>query len=119
MLCMIQEFDMTFSFRRTTAALVALALAAGTMAAQAQTSAASPADVVPEPGVVVSGGVQVPAYAAVYPAPVYAAPAYAAPVAYVQAPSYYIDPVATVLTAVGVGLLFGVGGHHGPAPRRW
>ena len=110
---------MTFSFRRTTAALVTLALAAGTVAAQAQTSDAAPAYVVPEPGVVVSGHAQAPAYAAVYPAPVYAAPVYAAPVAYVQAPSYYIDPVATVLTAVGVGLLFGVGGHHGPAPRRW
>jgi hypothetical protein len=109
---------MTFSFRRSTAAVLALALAAGTVAAQAQTAApagTAPTYVVPEPGVVVAAGA--PAYAVAYPAPVYAAP-----VAYVQAPAYYIDPVATVLTAVGVGLLFGIGGHHGgpgPGPRHW
>ncbi len=112
---------MTLSYRRSTAAVLALALAAGTMEAQAQTTppaSTAPAYAVPEPGVVASTGA--PIYTVAYPAPVYVAPVYAAPVAYVQAPAYYIDPVATALTAVGVGLLFGIGGHHGgPGPRHW
>lgn len=70
-----------------------------------------PAQVVPEPGVVVSGaGVPYGAPPPAYPAPVYVAPAYAAPYAY---------PAPWVYPPVGVSLNLGYarGWHHGH--RHW